>query len=227
MKKFLGIFFIFTVCIVFSGVKVEASPMLQEMFGYRVKNHNYQNVNATLIQYFGEEKATKYFIPNVPCAYFKTNPDGSHFYIKIYPAHKNTDIFVVSDAKQNKTSNPLTKSFSALSYQYEVIKDKAAIDEYKNDFIENARSGAFNGIFVVPDCLAGVKKGITKATKKIKKNTKTTVALPYKNEAVNVNLPCIDEVNYKNDETQVAINSKEYRLKYKENKYAHAFQYMR
>ena len=49
--------------------------------------------------------------------------------------------------------------------------------------------------------------------KKLKENKKEQVALPYKNEDTEINLPCIDETDFKDNENKVAIKSKEFRQK--------------
>jgi len=225
MKNIIRFLAVFVLIVGLSNTAF-ASSMLNNYYTYRIYNQNYNDVNAKLIE-FGESINVKSkTFPDIKYAYFRTKSDNTHFFVKIYPANKDTDIFVVSDTKYDKNDNILTEFFNQSSYKYGKIPDKQAKTEYENDFIGYARKGIFEGLAVLPDCLKPVKREITKLTKKSNNKDKQKVALPYKNEAINIPLTLVNTRRYHNNTTDVSILEREYRLKYKENKYTHAYEYI-
>jgi len=202
-----------------------ASSMLNNYYAYRIYDQNYSDVNAKLLEYATENNIKSTTFSEIKYAYFRTKATA-HYFMKIYPADKHTDIFVVADTPCDKTNNPLTRMLDKYSYKYKPLHDKQAYNEYKNDFIGYARKGYFQGLAVLPDCLKPVKNEVTKLTKKSNKKEKQKVALPYKNENVNIPLTLLNTRKYENTENGVLLLEREYRLKYKENKYTHAYEYV-
>ena len=237
MKKILGVLFVLFALFAFNVPQAfaeaqktqqqEAEHTLRDVYAYKITGQNYKDVYNAFLNYFGE-KAENAKVPEVPYAFLGTRAaTGSHYFVKIYPAHKDTNMFIVADEKYDKTTNPITAAFKAMSYNYTELLDQAAIGEYQTDFIGYVRNDYLKNFYVLPDYLKGVKSGVQKATDKAKKNKKKQpAALPYKNEEVQMNLTCIDEVNYNDANGDITINAKEYRLQYKANKVAHAFKYV-
>ena len=233
MKKILGILILFGILsycmlqpLAFAQQQLPEST-LRDVYAYRIKGQNYKDVYNAFLSYFGE-KAENAKVSQVQYAFIGTKVStGSHYFVKFYPAYKDTNLFVVTDEKYDKVTNPITLAFNALSYNYVELFDKEAIGEYQTDFIGYVRKDYLRGFYVLPDYLKGVKGGIQKATDKVKRNKKKQpAALPYKNEDIQMNLTCIDEVKYKDVSNGITINAKEYRLQYKANKLAHAFKYV-
>ena len=100
-------------------------------------------------------------------------------YIKFYPANGNTHMFIASDVSYSKDDNVATEFFKKYNMEYSRIKDKAARDEYENDFITYARTGALDGFFVFPDCFKPLKTGMSKINDKISKSSKKDSTIPY------------------------------------------------
>lgn len=237
MKKILGILFVLFAVFAFNlpqavaetqqAQQQQAESTLRDVYAYKITGHYYKDVYNDLLNYFGE-KAENAKVKEVPYAFLGTRAaTGSHYFVKIYPAYRDTNIFIVSDEKYNKETNPMTAAFQALSYNYAELLDKAAIGEYQTDFIGYVRQDYLKNFYVLPDYLKGVKSGVQKVTDKVKQaKKKQPVALPYKNEEVQMDLTCIDSVNYKDVNNGITINAKEYRLQYKANKIAHAFKYV-
>jgi hypothetical protein len=113
-----------------------------------------------------------------------------------------------------------------MNYKYETLEDKEAYKEYKFDFIDYARSGALDGLFTLPDGLKPLKKGMSKLNDKLSKGNDKTSAIPYSEDKDPIDLSCVDSESFYNADADVTVIVNEYRLKNKENKYVHAFEYI-
>ena len=157
--------------------------------------------------------------------YYWTYKD-EHAYLRVYAANNNTDLYIVADTEYDENNNSITELLKAKGYAYRPISDKDALKEYKFDFVDCARSGALEGLFVLPDYIKPLKKGVGKINDKISKSSKKNSAIPYSDDTDPIDLTCVDTKTYSNPEAQISIIQKEYRLKNKENKYVHAFEYL-
>ena len=146
--------------------------------------------------------------------------------MKFYPALHDTDVYIVSDASYDKENNGVTDFFKSQNYQYEKLDDNEAYKEYKFDFIDYARSGALDGLFTLPDGLKPLKKGMTKINDKLSKGNDKTSTIPYSEDKDPIDLTCVDSQEFYNTNADVTVTVNEYRLKNKENKYVHAFEYV-
>ena len=146
--------------------------------------------------------------------------------MKFYPALLDTDVYIVTDASYDKENNDVIEFFKSQNYIYENLEDKEAYKEYKFDFVDYARSGELDGLFTLPDGLKPLKKGMSKLNDKMSKGNEKTSAIPYSEDNDPIDLTCIDSQEFYNSEANVTVTINEYRLKNKENKYVHAFEYI-
>ena len=146
--------------------------------------------------------------------------------MKFYPALHDTDVYIVTDGEYDKDSNDVTEFFKSQNYKFETLDDKEAYKEYKFDFIDYARSGALDGLFTLPDGLKPLKKGMSKINDKLSKGNDKTSTIPYSEDNDPIDLTCVDSEQFYNADAEVTVTVNEYRLKNKENKYVHAFEYV-
>ena len=58
------------------------------------------------------------------------------------------------------------------------------------------------------------------------KDNKKTSVFPYSQDKEPINLTCVDTTNYYDEDAKIYFRQNEYRLKQKENKYVHAYEYI-
>lgn len=221
--KFLCLVLLMTLIntgIVFAG-------MSKNFYGYQVKNVNVrefgQKIIETIDAYEGNDKFTP--LKNVSGAFIYSDATCSYF-IRLYPANGNTNIYVVSNEKYDVNKNELTDLLSAYGYSYSKLDDKDALKEYKFDFFTLARKNELGNFYISPDLVKPLKTGMAKLNNKMAKNNKKTSSFPYSQDNNPINLTCIDTQNLSDDNAQIYIVQREYRLKQKENKYVHAYEYV-
>ena len=221
MKKLLKGLFIVSLLMLFTTT-ANAAGMIKDYHAYRIKNQNIRNVIPIVDNLLSSEAEVKKLARN---AYYATY-DNEHYYIKFYPALHDTDVYIVSDTSYDKENNGVTDFFKSQNYQYEKLEDNEAYKEYKFDFIDYARSGALDGLFTLPDGLKPLKKGMSKLNDKMSKGNDKTSSIPYSEDNDPIDLTCIDSEEFYNANADVMVTVNEYRLKNKENKYVHAFEYV-
>ena len=208
--------------LVLSCASANAAGMIKDYHAYRIKDQNIRTVVPIVDNILNNEVEVKKLARN---AYYATYGD-EHYYMKFYPALKDTDVYIVTDGEYDKDNNGVTDFFKSQNYKYETLEDKEAYKEYKFDFIDYARSGALDGLFTLPDGLKPLKKGMNKINDKMSKGNEKTSAIPYSEDNDPINLTQIDSQDFYNENTDVTVTVNEYRLKNKENKYVHAFEYV-
>ena len=221
MKKLLKGICVLSLLVVFSAT-ANAAGMIKDYHAYRIKNQNIRTVVPIVDDILSREAEVKKLGRN---AYYATYGTG-HYYMKFYPALQDTDVYLVTDEAYDKNNNDVTEFFKSQRYQYETLEDKEAYQEYKFDFIDFARSGALDGLFTLPDGLKPLKKGMNKINDKMSKGNEKTSAIPYSEDKDPIDLTCVDVDEFYNENADVFVTIKEYRLKNKENKYVHAFEYI-
>ena len=221
MKKILKGICVLSLLISFSAT-ANAASMIKDYHAYRIKDQNIRTVVPIVDNILSKEVEVKKLGRN---AYYATYGDG-HYYMKFYPALKDTDVYLVTDESYDKDNNDVTEFFKSQNYKYETLEDKDAYKEYKFDFVDFARSGALDGLFTLPDGLKPLKQGVSKLNDKMSKGNEKTSAIPYSEDMDPIDLTCIDVDEFYNADADVFVTIKEYRLKEKENKYVHAFEYI-
>lgn len=221
MKKMLKGICILSV-LTFFAATANAAGMIKDYHAYRIKGQNIRTVVPIVDNLLSKEVEVKKLTRN---AYYATY-NGEHYYMKFYPALHDTDVYIVSDATYDKDNNDVTEFFKSQNYRYETLEDKEAYKEYKFDFIDYARSGALDGLFTLPDGLKPLKNGMNKLNDKMSKGNDKTSAIPYSEDKDPIDLTCVDSENFYNADANVTVTVNEYRLKNKENKYVHAFEYI-
>lgn len=221
MKKLLKSICVMSLLVLFSAT-ANAAGMIKDYHAYRIKNQNIRTVVPIVDNILSREVEVKKLARN---AYYATYGDG-HYYMKFYPALHDTDVYLVTDENYDKDNNDITAFFKSMNYRYETLEDKDAYKEYKFDFVDYARSGALDGLFTLPDGLKPLKKGMNKLNDKMSKGNEKTSAIPYSEDKEPIDLTCIDSVEFYNADANVTVTVNEYRLKNKENKYVHAFEYI-
>ena len=221
MKRILKSFCVVSIFILFSTA-ANAAGMIKDYHAYRIKDKNIRTVVPIVDNILSKEIEVKKLARN---AYYATYGD-EHYYMKFYPALHDTDVYIVTDAEYDKDNNDVTAFFKSQNYQYETLEDKEAYKEYKFDFVDYARSGALDGLFTMPDGLKPIKKGVSKLNDKMSKGNEKTSAIPYSEDNDPIDLTCIDSQKFYNTDANVTVTINEYRLKNKENKYVHAFEYI-
>ena len=199
-----------------------AAGMIKDYHAYRIKNQNIRTVVPVVDDILSTEVEVKKLAKN---AYYATYGE-EHYYMKFYPALKDTDVYIVTDGEYDKNNNGVTEFFKSQNYEFETLEDKEAYKEYKFDFIDYARSGALDGLFTLPDGLKPLKKGMSKINDKLSKGNEKTSAIPYSEDNDPIDLTRIDSEEFYNEDADVTVTINEYRLKNKENKYVHAFEYI-
>ena len=199
-----------------------AAGMIKDYHAYRIKGQNIRTVVPVVDSVLSREVEVKKLAKN---AYYATYGDG-HYYMKFYPALQDTDVYLVTDEAYDKEKNDVTEFFKSQKFAYETLEDKEAYKEYKFDFIDYARSGALDGLFTLPDGLKPIKQGMSKLNDKMSKGNEKTSAIPYSEDNDPIDLTCVDQEEFYNADADVTVTVNEYRLKNKENKYVHAFEYI-
>ena len=221
MKKLLKGIWVLSLLVLFSAT-ANAAGMIKDYHAYRIKGQNIRTIVPIVDDILSKEVEVKKLARN---AYYATYGD-EHYYMKFYPALHDTDVYIVTDGEYDKNNNDVTDFFKSQNYQYETLEDKEAYKEYKFDFIDYARSGALDGLFTLPDGLKPLKKGMSKINDKLSKGNEKTSAIPYSVDNDPIDLTCIDSEEFYNEDTDIKVTINEYRLKNKENKYVHAFEYI-
>ena len=221
MKKMLKSICVLSLLALFP-TSASAAGMIKDYHAYRIKEQNIRTVVPVVNNILSKEVEVKKLAGN---AYYATYGD-EHYYMKFYPALQDTDVYIVTDGEYDKNNNGVTDFFKSQNYRFETLEDKEAYKEYKFDFIDYARSGALDGLFTLPDGLKPLKKGMNKLNDKLSKGNEKTSAIPYSEDNDPIDLTCIDTEEFYNAEANVTVTINEYRLKNKENKYVHAFEYI-
>ena len=221
MKKMLKSICAVSLLVLFSAT-ANAAGMIKDYHAYRIKDQNIRTVVPVVDDILSNEVEVKKLAKD---AYYATYGD-EHYYMKFYPALHDTDVYIVTDGDYDKNNNGVTEFFKSQNYKYETLEDNEAYKEYKFDFIDYARSGALDGLFTLPDGLKPLKKGMSKINDKMSKGNEKTSAIPYSEDKDPINLTCVDSEEFYNADTDVTVTINEYRLKNKENKYVHAFEYI-
>ena len=212
---------VLSLLVLFSAT-ANAAGMIKDYHAYRIKNQNIRKVVPVVDNILTREADVKKLARN---AYYASYGD-EHYYMKFYPALLDTDVYIVTDAAYDKENNDVIEFFKSQNYIYENLEDKEAYKEYKFDFVDYARSGELDGLFTLPDGLKPLKKGMSKLNDKMSKGNEKTSAIPYSEDNDPIDLTCIDSQEFYNSEANVTVTINEYRLKNKENKYVHAFEYI-
>jgi len=221
MKKMMKAICVLSLLVLFSAT-ANAAGMIKDYHAYRIKNQNIRTVVPVVDSILSKEAEVKKLERN---AYYATYGE-EHYYMKFYPALNDTDVYIVTDTTYDKDNNDVTNFFKSQNYQYETLEDKEAYKEYKFDFIDYARSGSLDGLFTLPDGLKPLKKGMNKINDKMSKGNEKTSAIPYSEDNDPIDLTCVDSQEFYNADADVTVTVNEYRLKNKENKYVHGFEYL-
>ena len=206
---------------------IASAGVSKNFYGYQIKNVDIrqfgQAIKSTVDSYTGNDG----FVPleNVKNAYIYSDSNCTYF-IRLYPANGDTNVYVVSNEKYDVNNNELTQYLDQSGCQYEKLDDKGALREYKFDFFTLARKHELGNFYISPDLVKPLKTGMAKLNNKMAKNNKKTSVFPYNNDQDPIDLTCVDTINLYDEDAKVYIVQREYRLKQKENKYVHAFEYV-
>ena len=196
MKKIFILMFSIFIVTMYTNT-VQAANAIKNYYAYTIIGKKMpeiiENVDAAVQ---GEKGVVK--ISKSPNTYFFTYND-EHYYMRFYLANNNTDVYIVADTSYDKDNNTLTNFFKQHNLRYRALEDKAALTEYKFDFIDCARTGVLNGLFIMPDYIKPLKTGMGKINDKISKNSKKTSAIPYSNDTETIDLPLINTEIYTNE----------------------------
>ena len=226
MKKILKLF-VLVLMVTLVNSNVASAKVTKNFYGYQVSNVNVRQlvfeINTAIEEYKGDDK----FVPlkNVKNAYIYTDPNCSYF-IRLYPARQNTNIYVVSNEKYDVKNNEMTELLRQWGYSCDKLDDKDALKEYKFDFFTLARKQELGNFYISPDLVKPLKTGMKKLNNKMAKNNKKTSVFPYTPDKDPIDLDCVDATSYYDENSNISIIQKEYRLKQKENKYVHAYEYI-
>ena len=225
MKKILKLLML-VILVTFVNSGIASADISKNFYGYQVQNVNIRQlvfeINSAIDAYQGKDK----FLPlkDVRNAYIYTDSNCTYF-IKLYPAKQNTDIYVVSNEKYNVDKNELTDLMNSYGYKITKLKNKDALKEYKFDFYTLARKNKLGNFYISPDLVKPLKTGMKKLNNAMAKNNKKTSVFPYTLDTKPINLDCVDATSYYDEDAKISFVQKEYRLKQKENKYVHAYEY--
>ena len=226
MKKILKLL-ILVLLVTFANSGIVSAAITKNFYGYQVKNVNIRQldfeINSAIDAYQGNDKFNP--LKNVRNAYIYNDSKCTYF-IRLYPARQNTNIYVVSNEKYNVEKNELTDFFGQSGYKITKLKDKDALKEYKFDFFTLARKQELGNFYISPDLVKPLKTGMKKLNNVMAKNNKKTSVFPYTPDTRPIDLDCIDATSYSDENAKISIMQKEYRLKQKENKYVHAYEYV-
>ena len=226
MKKILRLL-ILVLLVTLANSGIVSAAITKNFYGYQVKNVNMRQlayeINEAIDSYQGSDKFTP--LKNVKNAYIYTD-DKCTYFVRLYPARQNTNIYVVSNEKYNVDKNELTDLFTQSGYKITKLEDRDALKEYKFDFFTLARKQDLGNFYISPDLVKPLKTGMKKLNNRMAKNNKKTSVFPYTPDTEPINLDCIDAESYYDDNSKISIVQREYRLKQKENKYVHAHEYI-
>ena len=206
---------------------IVSAEITKNFYGYQVKNVNIRQltyeIDAAIEAYEGDDK----FVPleNVSNAYIYTDPNCTYF-VKLYPAKADTNIYVVSNEKYDVKNNALTEFLTQGGYTVTKLEDEGALKEYKFDFYTLARKNKLGNFYISPDLVKPLKTGMKKLNNTMAKDNKKTSVFPYTPDTNPIKLDCVDSTNYYDEKAKISIIQNEYRLKQKENKYVHAHEYL-
>lgn len=222
MKKIVG----FMVALVFSvGIANADASAIKNFNGYKIVGQNIRQVTPAVEEaMYSAEDVHK--ISNIESAWYYTNKNKETYYLRFYPANKDTNVYIVANEEYSKTDNEITKFCQKMGYKLEELKDKDALREYKFDFYDLARKNQLGGFFISPDCIKPLKVGMSKINEKMSKNSKKNAVIPYSEDNEPIDLTLVDSRTYEDLVSQVGVTVNEYRLKQKANKYVHAFEYL-
>lgn len=226
MKKFLKLF-IFALLVTLVNSGVVSAELAKNFYGYQIQNVNIREFSSEVNNAIASYRGTDKFQPleNVNNAYLYTDENCSYF-AKLYPANQNTNIYVVSNEKYDVENNELTDLLTKSGYKFSKLEDKAALKEYKFDFFALARKQELGNFYISPDLVKPLKTGMKKLNNHMAKGNKKTSVFPYTPDTEPIDLDCVDTLTYYDQNAKIAIIQKEYRLKQKENKYVHAYEYV-
>ena len=226
MKK-ISRLLILTLLIVLANSGIVSAEIAKNFYGYQVKNVNIRQlvyeIDSAIEAYKGEDKFKP--MENVSNAYIYTDPNCTYF-VKLYPSNQNTNIYVVSNEKYDVEKNALTELLTNGGYKFAKLEDEAALKEYKFDFFTLARKEQLGNFYISPDLVKPLKSGMKAINNKMAKDNKKTSVFPYTPDTEPINLDCVDTTSYYDENSKISIIQKEYRLKQKENKYVHAYEYV-
>ena len=226
MKKIFKLL-VLLLMITFANSDIVSAEITKNFYGYQVKNVNIRQlvfeIDSAIEAYKGEDKFKP--LENVDNAYLYADANCSYF-IKLYPSNQNTNIYVVSNEKYDVEKNELTDFLTNGGYKFAKLEDEAALKEYKFDFFALARKQELGNFYISPDLVKPLKTGMKKLNNSMAKDNKKTSVFPYTPDTEPINLDCVDTTNYYDENAKISIIQKEYRLKQKENKYVHAYEYV-
>lgn len=226
MKKIFK-FLVLVLMVTFANSGIVSAEITKNFYGYQVKNVNIRQLTYEIDRAINSYRGNDKFKPleNVNNAYLYTDANCSYF-VKLYPANQNTNIYVVSNEKYDVEKNELTDLLSHGGYRFSKLEDEAALKEYKFDFFALARKQELGNFYISPDLVKPLKTGMKKLNNNMAKDNKKTSVFPYTPDTEPINLDCVDTTNYYDENSRIAFTQKEYRLKQKENKYVHAYEYI-
>ncbi len=226
MKKIFK-FLILGIFVTFVNSGIVSAEITKNFYGYQVKNVNVREltfeINSAIEAYKGDDKFNP--LENVDNAYIYTDPNCSYF-VRLYPSNQNTNIYVVSNEKYDVEKNALTDLLEKGGYSFGKLEDSDALKEYKFDFYTLARKQELGNFYISPDLVKPLKTGMKKINNTMAKDNKKTSVFPYTPDTEPINLDCVDTTSYYDENAKISIIQKEYRLKQKENKYVHAYEYV-
>lgn len=224
MKKIFGIVFAFVLTI---NIAHADSSIIKNFYAYTIVGHNIREVAPIVqetIESIGDRNTHK--INNVDNAWYYTNNNKETYYMRFYPANKNTNVYIVANEDYNKKNNELVSFCKTHNYILKTLEDNEALREYKFDFYDLARKNELGGFFISPDCIKPLKIGMGKINEKMSKNSKKNAAIPYSEDNDPIEQTKVDSMSTVSEDAQVTITVNEYRLKQKANKYCHAYEYL-
>jgi len=226
MKKLFRLL-VFVIVVTFANSGIVSAEMTKNFYGYQVKDVNIRQlkyeIDSAIEAYKGEDKFTP--LKDVDNAYIYTDANSTYF-VKLYPSKQNTDIYVVSNEKYNVEKNELTDLLAQNRYKFSKLDDKDALKEYQFDFYSLARKQKLGNFYISPDLVKPLKTGMAKVNNRMAKDNKKTSVFPYTPDTEPINLDCVDSTSYYDENAKINIVENEYRLKQKENKYVHAYEYI-
>ncbi len=226
MKKIFKLLLLLMLIISVNSGAVFAN-VTKNFYGYQVENINIRElaleINNAIDAYQGDDKFHP--LSNVRNAYIYSDEKCSYF-IRLYPSNQNTNIYVVSNEKYDVEDNEMTDLLKKGGYNFVKLEDKDALKEYKFDFFTLARNQELGNFYISPDLVKPLKTGMAKLNNRMAKDNKKTSVFPYTPDTEPINLTCVDTINYYDSNAKISIIQNEYRLKQKENKYVHAYEYL-
>lgn len=201
---------------------------LKNFYAYKIIGHNINEVVPIAQSYIETLKDNNsHKLNSVSNAWYYTNEkNNSTIYYRFYKANKNTNLFVVANKTYDKYNNNFTKFCRINGYRCVPEFDKEAIKEYKYDFYDILRKENLGNFFVTPDCVKPLKFTIKKINDKLAQYNKNNTAIPYSVDKDSIDLTLLDSNSKVYNEYGIKMKVNEYRLKNKENKYVHAFEYL-